>query len=104
MADNKLWRADLVPGCWLITSENGARHIAEVRTAEQVLGGKEDGGKDTVDRIVRACNSHDALLEAVKRVEQTIRNLGYGELTGDAREIALNEAANLCAAIAKAEA
>lgn len=43
------------------------------------------------------------LLEACERAEQTIRNLGNGFLSGDAKEIAINEANNLRAAIAKAK-
>ncbi len=38
---------------------------------------------------------------ALERAEQTIRNLGNAALTGDAKQIALNEAANLRADIAK---
>lgn len=36
---------------------------------------------------------------ALTRAEQTIRNLGNAALTGDYRQIALNEAANLRATI-----
>jgi hypothetical protein len=35
------------------------------------------------------------MLKALRRAEQTIRNLGEGFLTGDAQVIARNEAANL---------
>ena len=41
------------------------------------------------------------LVKGLERAEQTIRNLGNGALTGDARQIALNEAANLRDDIAK---
>lgn len=43
------------------------------------------------------------LLKACERAEQTIRNLGYGFLSGDGQCVALNEARNLRAAIAKAK-
>ena len=36
-----------------------------------------------------------ALTEALKRAEQTMRNLSVGFLTGDGREIAFNEATNM---------
>ncbi len=42
------------------------------------------------------------LVAALERAEQTIRNLGNGVLTGDAKQIALNEAANLRDDITKA--
>ena len=41
------------------------------------------------------------LIHALKRAEQTIRNLGNGCLRGDAQEIALNEARNIREAIEK---
>lgn len=42
------------------------------------------------------------LLDACKNAEQTLRNLGNGELMGDAATIALNAAKNLYTTIAKA--
>ena len=51
----------------------------------------------------RHVSEFDELLKALRRAEQTIRNLGHGNLTGDARLIALNEAQNIRDAIAKAE-
>lgn len=36
-----------------------------------------------------------ALRAALERAEQTVRNLGNGELTGDSKQIALNEARNI---------
>lgn len=44
------------------------------------------------------------LLDRCRVAEQTLRNLGAGFLTGNAAQIALNEAANLRAAIAAATA
>lgn len=44
------------------------------------------------------------LIKGLERAEQTIRNLGNGELTGDGKQIALNEAANLRDDIAKTKA
>lgn len=42
------------------------------------------------------------MLGVLKSSEQTLRNLGNGELTGDAATIALNAAANIRVVIAKA--
>ena len=42
------------------------------------------------------------LVAVLERAEQTIRNLGNSALTGDAKQIALNEAANLRDDIAQA--
>ena len=43
------------------------------------------------------------LLEALERAEQTLRNLGNGDLTGEARIIALNCAASLATQISIAK-
>ena len=52
-------------------------------------------------RIKELEQENGALVAALERAEQTIRNLGNAALTGDAKQIALNEAANLRADIAK---
>lgn len=49
------------------------------------------------------CAATPDLLKGLERAEQTIRNLGNGFLEGEARTIALNEAANLRKDIAKAK-
>ena len=45
----------------------------------------------------------DALRAALARAEQTLRNLAHGFLDAEANVIAHNEAANIRAALAKAE-
>ena len=63
-----------------------------------------------VERIAQGVTTVDdaALVERMQhglvRAEQAIRNLGNGFLSGDARWIAFNEAANLRADIAAADA
>ena len=53
------------------------------------------------DKIISLTKQNADMLKGLERAEQTIRNLGNAALTGDAKQIALNEAANLRADIAK---
>lgn len=53
--------------------------------------------------LVQAVNAYDGLVYALKRAEQTVRNLGQGWLDGDGQTIALNEARNIRAILAKVE-
>jgi len=46
---------------------------------------------------------NERLVAALEHSEQTLRNLGNGMLTGDAKTIALNEARNICNALAAAK-
>ena len=62
-----------------------------------------DANERLVQELVQAINAYDALVAALRRAEQTFRNLAKGWLDGDGQAIALNEAANLRAAIALAE-
>ena len=54
------------------------------------------------ETIVELSAINADLLEALESAEQTLRNLGQGELTGDAKIIAYNAAQNAGRAIQKA--
>ena len=54
-------------------------------------------------RIIELEDKNAELLEALGRAEQTLRNLGNGDLTGEARIIALNCAASLATQISIAK-
>ncbi len=53
-----------------------------------------------LDKLIGLEKQNADMLKGLKRAEQTIRNLGNAALTGDWKQIALNEAANLRADIA----
>ena len=90
------------PGPWTYEKGLGCKTISgqDYDIADTVGLDNERGGEDEANaRLIAAAPD---LMKALERAEQTIRNLGNAALTGDPKQIALNEAANLRADIAKA--
>ena len=79
------------------------RMSERIESLHKILVGEADKYADLYIKFLRLKEQNAELLKALRRAEQTIRNLGHGNLTGDARLIALNESQNIKDAIAKAE-
>ena len=64
-----------------------------------LLNVKRSGYIQVFNELEKSRAQAERLADALKRAEQTIRNLGNGWLSGDGQEIALNEARNICEAL-----
>ena len=65
-------------GDGIITLENGTAHEVRVLTVKDAIGGDEEVAYCfDVERaafIVRACNAHEELVEALKRLQSVVRD------------------------------
>lgn len=87
-----------------MSTGNARKALSNLRNLFRTGGAHPYDYDDWLNAVETAVDQRDDLLEACEGAEQTLRNLATGSLTGDLAQIARNEAVNLQAAIASANA